>query len=411
MLIALLFGSPHPNAGTTTDGPPAIKRRVVNLARADSIRVLLFGKQTPDSIELWSWNGLLTLTTSSGQTIALHPGHPAVHIYRNRRAIILENGANRIVIKQLVIKAKPDTLIRIKAPRHPYRYYRGIITITAGGRYRSLHIVNKMGLEDYVGSVVGSEMDFRNIEALKVQADIARTYALWHLGTTRGNDYDVSDNTQNQIYKGDLIMKPYCRQVALATKGEVITWSHRLILAAYSSTCGGQTASNKTVWGGKAIPYLKPVKDNGACADSPHYRWTFRISRDSLLRALHHSLRRPVIDIAGLDTSKYGRITNVHLKISPDHYRTIRGTLFREILLKWFGERSLESNWYSLQKENNMYIFHGRGMGHGVGLCQWGARGLALAGWNYRDILRFYYTGVKIEELETIKNKYLPLAY
>ncbi|HKI46414.1 MAG TPA: SpoIID/LytB domain-containing protein [Balneolales bacterium] len=377
----------------------------------DSINVLLFHEQTPDSVELWSWNGQLTVMAKSGKSIKIRPGQPAVRIYRMGRDVICESGLNRLVTNRLTIKAPPDTLIRIKAAGYPYRYYRGSVKITASGMARALHIVNKTGLEDYVGSVVGSEMDFRNIEALKVQAVIARTYALWHLSVTAGTGYDVSDNTQNQIYKGDLIMKPYCRQVALATRGEIITWSHRLILAAYSSTCGGQTASNQTVWGGKAIPYLKPVKDNGACADSPHYRWTFRISRDSLLGALHHALRGPVRDIAGLDTSQYGRITYVHLEISPEQHRTIKGTLFRKILLDQFGERSLESNWYSLQKENNMYIFHGRGMGHGVGLCQWGARGLALSGWNYRDILRFYYTGVKIEELDHIKGKYLPLAY
>lgn len=315
-----------------------------------------------------------------------------------------------MVTSRLTVTAQPDILIRIKSPDYPYRYYRGSVTMIAGKTQTSMHIVNKTSLEDYVGSVVGSEMDFRNIEALKVQAVIARTYALWHLGATQGSDYDVGDNTQNQIYKGDLIMKPYCREVALATKGEIITWSHHLILAAYSSTCGGQTASNATVWGGHPIPYLKPIKDNGACADSPHYRWTFRISRDSLLDALSRAIRQPVENITTLDTSQYGRITFVHLKISPEHDRTIKGTLFREVLLSQFGERSLKSNWYSLQKEKNMYIFHGRGMGHGVGLCQWGARGLALSGWNYREILRFYYTGVQIEELFHYKEENLPLA-
>ena len=348
---------------------------------------------------------------NSGKSMKIQQGQPAVRIYRNGRYIICENGFDRLIADRLTIKAPPDMLIRIKAAGYPYRYYRGTVVMTASGTAHALHIVNKTSLEDYVGSVVGSEMDFRNIEALKVQAVIARTYALWHLRATAGSNYDVTDNTQNQIYKGDLIMKPYCRQVALATRGEIITWSHQLILAAYSSTCGGQTASNQTVWGGKPIPYLKPVKDNGACADSPHFRWTFRISRDSLLLALRHALRKPVTDIIGLDTSQYGRITYVHLEISPERRRIIKGTLFREILLNQFGERSLESNWYSLQKENNMYIFHGRGMGHGVGLCQWGARGLALSGWKYRDILRFYYTGVKIEELDHIKGKYLPLAF
>ena len=383
----------------------------MDLSRVDSIRVLLFHRQTPDSIELWAWNGWLKVTANNGKSLKINQDQPAVRIYRSGRYIVFEDGTNRLISKRFTFKAPADTLIRIKAIGYPYRYYRGTVTITANGLSRTLHIVNKTSLEDYVGSVVGSEMDFRNIEALKVQAVIARTYALWHLSATAGSDYDVNDNTQNQIYKGDLIMKPYCRQVALATRGEIITWSHRLILAAYSSTCGGQTASNQTVWGGKPIPYLKPVKDNGACADSPHYRWAFQISRDSLLRALRHALRKPVTDVTGLDTSQYGRITYVHLEISPERHRTIKGTLFREIMLNQFGERSLESNWYSLQKENNMYIFHGRGMGHGVGLCQWGARGLALSGWNYRDILRFYYTGVNIEELGHITGKYLPLAY
>jgi stage II sporulation protein D len=264
-------------------------------------------------------------------------------------------------------------------------------------------------LEDYVASVVGSEMNFDNHEALKVQAVIARTYALWNISLFHESEYELNDHVLNQVYKGELVFKPQYRMAAEATRGEVLMWSNKLIMAVYHSTCGGRTTSNENVWIGNPLPYLIGVEDNGSCSASPHREWEFSIKRNILYNLIRpdHFGNAQRIDIKERDS--FDRVTLLTL-VGRNKTHDITVNNLRLILNRHSGPLSIRSSYFSMEISGDSYIFKGKGLGHGVGLCQWGALGLAESGWNYQDILRFYYNGVDILDYSQLKGDGFKLA-
>ncbi len=353
------------------------------------------------------------LYSRKGQCVdTLADSYIPVKFYRWKNTIIYQNGKKRIQGSNWIIKGDEIALTRIHISGIPYRYYRGIIHLNIKKGQDDIQIINKTSLEDYVGSVVGSEMNFTENEALKAQAVISRTYALWNISKFGQSDYELTDHTMSQVYKGELITKPYYLDAALATSGEILTWSGKLILAAYSSTCGGVTANNENVWkGSHPLPYLRSVNDHGACHQSPHFNWTFRISKYQLNQIFSRLSEKKIVGIDSLEYSNHKRVTDFFLKVkaSSQPYDLASNDV-RLAIMKQFGQDSMESTLFKMKIEGQMCIFSGHGLGHGIGLCQWGAKGLADAGWTYKDILRFYYTGVNIVDYHRLSQTFLKLA-
>lgn len=261
--------------------------------------------------------------------------------------------------------------------------YRGHIEVWKGKR--GLYLINELPLEDYVRSVVISEVaEDWEMEALKAQAVIARTYALKHLRKNHGNLYDLTSSTLHQLYKGD----NFDTRVAYAvmkTEGEVLTYDGELIEAFYHSTCGGKTELPEEVFG-KSYPYLKSVSSD--CSNSPYWFWQRRIKKSEIERATGVT---GLEDIKISEYTKTGRAKKVQL---------INGNGTTEMLVKdlrrLIGWKKLPSTWFKIKRDKNSFIFDGHGYGHGVGLCQWGAQKMAKQGKNYREILSFYYPGALI---------------
>ncbi|NNE71221.1 MAG: SpoIID/LytB domain-containing protein [Rhodothermales bacterium] len=275
------------------------------------------------------------------------------------------------------------------------RTYSGSLWLTAPSNESSLEIVNHVPLEDYVAAVVSSEYGLNDLEGSKAMAVVARTYGLRSLvGSTAR--YDHVDHTGSQVYKGAATVTPLARRAAMATAGEVLTHSGRLIEAVYSSSSGGHTANNEDVWQSNPHPYLRGKQDPWDRV-SPNHRWTVEIPVDRLHGALKDALGVDLKSIEIAEKNRDGRAVSIGLNRRTGRSRSIRADEFRRILRESLGQTSLKSTRFDLKQRRGNYVFEGGGFGHGVGMSQYGAHGMAEAGKSYRDIIHFYYTGVALE--------------
>lgn len=397
LLPILLFGF------LSSLGLPVFKgySSVLPLSKTDSIDVLLFDDLNIQEIKIRAKNGHLTLSANDN-TLKIDSTR-WVTIIKTKHGYRYSYDGEQVYTHQIRIKALDDALTNLISDETGYRYYRGVLhfqNIT----HRSITPVNSISLEDYVASVTGSEMNFDHLEALKVQAVIARTYALWNMASPADPRYHLSDHTMSQVYLGELIQKPIYRKAAEATHGTFVTWSDKLILAAYSSTCGGATSSNQWVWRGKPLPYLQSVDDNDACSGSHHFNWNYTLSRTEFEQFLRKYFNSSIQEFE-IEKSVNGRVVDV----SADG-KIVSANEFRLAFIKKYGPRSLKSTLFTVEKTKESIIFDGHGMGHGVGLCQWGALGLAESGWTHDTILRFYYQGITLSNLSTWSKQEIPLA-
>ncbi len=261
--------------------------------------------------------------------------------------------------------------------------YRGEIEVWKGKR--GLYIINELPLEEYVKSVVLAEVaEGWEMEALKAQAVIVRTYAVEHMQRGGGRLYDLTSSTLHQLYRGD----NFDARVAYAvmqTEGEILTYDGRPIKAFYHSTSGGRTELPEEVFG-RSYPYLKSVTSD--CSLSPYSVWQRRFSRGEIEKALGI---RGLKDIRIKSYTKTGRVKELAL-ITAEGTTVIPSKDFRRLL----GWKALPSTWFALSRSDGSFFFDGRGYGHGVGLCQWGAQKMAKDGRSYREILSYYYPGTTI---------------
>jgi stage II sporulation protein D len=273
------------------------------------------------------------------------------------------------------------------------RPYRGIVEIrrTASGR---LTVINELDLEEYLYGVVRSEMDPRwPPEALRAQAVAARSLAVYSAGRYAAEGYDVRATTDSQVYGGVPAEDPRTTAAVDATRGQVILYNGRAVFAAFHADSGGATENSEFVWGG-VIPHLRGVQDPHS-RDAPNHQWTLRLDFGTIEAALQRA-GRPVTGLQRVEivaTSPSARVMTLRL-VTATGTVDVRGTDFRTAI----GVATVRSTLFTLRPlpGEAAVELHGRGFGHGVGMSQWGARGQALAGRDYTEILRFYYTGVSI---------------
>jgi stage II sporulation protein D len=268
------------------------------------------------------------------------------------------------------------------------RRYRGAFSALPSGE-----IVSTVGLEEYLYGVVSREMPPSWPDAaLQAQAIVARTYVLQRSNPTK--DYDLVPSEIDQVYTGIDAEHAQSSAAVAATAGQVLRFGGGFAQVLYSSCCGGHTESNGDAWGGAPLPYLAGVTC-GYCNDSPWYSWTQHVSFEQLQNALAEQLR----DI--------GTIQQIQLD-APDasgrahfwNFTGERGTqrVKAADVRRALGTRVLPSLLVRsvLVQANQRADIEGGGLGHGVGLCQWGARGLAREGSGARAILAYYYPGTGI---------------
>jgi stage II sporulation protein D len=273
-------------------------------------------------------------------------------------------------------------------------------------RVGTQHGIVSVPLEDYVlGSVlaeVSPVTDTPDVvnRIFDVQAILARTYALAHLGRHKDAGFDVCDETHCQRYDPARIgvsrFSDAARAAVLRTRGLVIAYGGRPIDALFHSDSGGHTAAAQDVWGGAPVPYLVGMVDE-VPGLTPH-AWQLDIPAAGARAAFNADARSAVgrrldrLTVVARDAS--GRAER--LEISGDQSRSLRGEEFRSILNRAFGDRAVQSTRFTVRPTSAGYHFDGTGFGHGVGLGQSGAAARARRGDSARAILAVYFPGTTV---------------
>ncbi|MEK7722451.1 MAG: SpoIID/LytB domain-containing protein [Elusimicrobiota bacterium] len=291
--------------------------------------------------------------------------------------------------------------IRLLAPEGVERIrlggnlYKGDVLIKAapGGL---LDIIEYLSLEEYLYGVLPAEMSPGwPLEALKAQAVASRTYAMKFINPAR--DYDITNGAEMQVYTGVSKVNSRIMEAVNSTRGEVLKYKGRLVTAFFHACCGGHTASVKSAWGEDIIKPLYGVADP-FCSPSRHYRWEFYLSSADLLKFIQSrgSTALKIKNMRIHQKDRSGR--TVSFKFTTDKSPTVVKTTD---LRKHFGAFEFRSTYIiGISPVKSGYELAGRGWGHGVGMCQEGARYMALKGRPYRKILRHYYPGAAITDYE-----------
>ncbi len=273
------------------------------------------------------------------------------------------------------------------------RPYRGVVELrrTAAGRVTA---INELDVEEYLYGVVRSEMDPRwPPEALRAQAIAARSLAAGSAGRFASEGYDVRSTTDSQVYGGIAAEDARTSAAVDATRGLVLLYGGRPAFAAYHADSGGATESSEYVWG-SVTPHLRGVPDPFS-RDAPNHEWTLRLQLAAIEARLGRA-GRPLRGLSRLEvasTSPSGRVMLLRL-VAASGGGEVRGSEFRAAM----DPNVLRSTLFAVRSypAEDTVELAGRGFGHGVGMSQWGARGMALAGRDYTAILRHYYTGIVI---------------
>src|SRR5438093_11008345 len=301
---------------------------------------------------------------------------------------------------------------RLRSDRLDVRGRDGELTInglTVGGRVivkrqnDKLLAINELPLEDYVKGVVPSEMSAAwHPEALKVQAVATRTYALYKMRQNARKDFDVVASIKDQVYlyRGRAAAAGPAARAVADTRDLVLAYRDEPILAVFSSTAAGLTEDAWNVWA-VDMPYLKGVE----CPfdlNSPWYQWRTDVG----LPMLEQRLRDEgfsvgvIASLAPATYTKAGRVTKVRILHSGGELY-VKGDDLRRVL----GYTVLPSTQFDFDVVGLQVQFAGRGNGHGVGLCQWGAKELAERGYSAETILRYYYPGTDIRDLDSLPRR------
>ncbi len=321
----------------------------------------------------------------------------------------------------------------------PYRGSVGFYVIE-GNRLLS---INKADVEDYLKGVVPSEMPASwHLEALKVQAIAARSYAISYIDSSYRSPYDVVDNQNSQVHSGISGERESTNRAVEETRGQLIYYNNSVISAFYHSTSGGSTDNSENVWR-YALPYIRGVDDPYSNI-SPYTDWNITLTEQELIDSLNESGYnvRNIYDIYVKSISEFNRVLELSILtdvgeiiLEKEETRTVIGysklrstwytfegnnqtqvltadglkssslggmTVMRAkqsntILYKSSSEILTSTGRYSIPTSADAYLVVGKGFGHSLGMSQYGARGMAEAGFSYIDIIKHYYTGVEVK--------------
>ncbi len=408
---------------------------------ADTLSVaVLLGR---DTATVFSDGPVRLVAAGSGETVARADAYEPFHFLVAGGGATawgpwgeLETSAGRL----RVVPEPDDAAVFLDG--RPYRGRAEVIHLPGG----TLTVASRVERETYLASVVSSELGGEGLEAFeaaKAQAVAARSYTVFvadrGLRDSLGVDL-VADPEVDQSYPGRLAEREAGRRAVEETRDRVLVRDGRLALAFYHSTCGGRTARPEEIWQEEPRPYLRPLVDapggdaeaEDYCAASPHHRW----SREWTAREVDEAVRPAAARAAGLDPADLGTVRSVEATARTGHGRVTELTVVaeragggtaarpesgvdggeasdtlrfgtREIpgVLASPGGEALRSTWFEVVEppEEGGVAVEGRGSGHGVGMCQWGAVERARRGAGWPEILDTYYPGTEVLRLEDVE--------
>jgi len=353
------------------------------------VRIRIFTTQTPESAVFSVITGTYEIDLFNGEKIVVSKDEPVLlSRYNGKIAVKKRNEAGRIC-DSLVFTGISDNntfSLRVNGKSPVKQYYSGDLQCFPD--FETMLFINRCEIEKYISGVVMSEGgNGKNLEYFKSQAIIARTYMYKYYNKHIGDKYNVCDDIHCQAFNG-LSDDSLLNKAAMETKGLVILdKDSTLIIAAFSSNCGGETSSSEDVWL-SSTNYLKRVNDP-YCIGSRNATWKKSYSLDQWIKYIRISGDRDSItDPAVLNFAQNTRLSDYKAGLFALPLRKIRADL------------NLRSTFFSVFANGDSIILTGKGYGHGVGLCQEGAMVMAGKGFRYQDIINFYYSGVIITDIK-----------
>jgi len=233
-----------------------------------------------------------------------------------------------------------------------------------------------------------------DIEAFKAQAIASRSYVLYTLKGTSNKDYDVVNTVTNQVYVTDEVLKQkwgknydtYIDKLNTAindTKGIYVSYNDDIALTLFFSTSTGKTENNKEIFGAD-LPYLQSVDSSFEKEVSPNYKIDYTFTKNDFCNKLNIACEN--ININVLSTTSTGRILSININNTTFTGKDIMNNL------------GLKNNYFEISVSDKVYITT-YGYGHGVGMSQYGALAMALNGYNYKQILNYYYKDTTLKTI------------
>lgn len=291
--------------------------------------------------------------------------------------------------------SSPDVIksfrLKLMAPDRKPRFYEENLYVSAESG--ELRCINEISLDNYIAGVVQAESGRRSFqEFYKVQAILARTFALSHLQKHALDGFNLCDYTHCQAYFGKTTELDIMKAVT-DTKGKVVVDDNlNLIDAAFHSNSGGQTANSEDVWGSK-LTYLRSVNDTFS-TKMPNAKWERKMSKDDWLTYLKLKHNYPIQD----SNARWLALT-----FKQDSRRPyLEANNVRVPLKNVRTDLQLKSTFFSIFQQGDTLVFKGRGFGHGVGMCQEGAMRMAKLGYKYPDVINFYYQKTQLIDLHKL---------
>jgi stage II sporulation protein D len=344
--------------------------------------------QRPEMIRVALQKGVESIRVEGiGLLAANENGEPlrdssAFFVVRNKEGLSVNGRAMR----RLTVSA--PVFIQVNGKK-----YRGSVEISPADK--GMLVVNELPLEDYLAGLINCEISSQwPMEAIKAQAVVARSYAFFQREARKNAIYHLESTVIDQVYDGCAIEDSRAVRGVRETSGEVLTYNNNVIQAFFHSNCGGHTESSENVWG-YAFPYLQGI-DCSYCLSAPSAKWEQTLSLDSI----ESLLRSNGYQVAGLRDIKTGRrnrsgrVTDLTL-IGIMGRLTISAVSFRKAV----GYTLIKCTNFDVRIAGVDAVFSGIGYGHGVGLCQWGAKHRAGDGFDYREILSYYYPGTRLKKI------------
>ncbi|HXF58489.1 MAG TPA: SpoIID/LytB domain-containing protein [Candidatus Saccharimonadales bacterium] len=298
-------------------------------------------------------------------------------------------------------------------------WYRGTFRVFTS-EPQGVTLVNVVPLEDYLRSVLPNEIGTppeTDFEAVKAQAVAARSYTLAYLGRRGPLGFDLYATVEDQVYAGVTRENAQSERAAQATRGEVLISDGQPIRALYSSACGGRTANVEDVWPWDYTPYLRSVRDDAGegttpyCSLSSNFRWREEWDADSFLAMVRQygavenpaaaNLGGDLLDVRVDKRSRCGRVADLGVSTSTGDL-AFHGDRTRWVLRRPGAKGILRSSFFKIGVLRGTggrvrtVVATGGGNGHGIGMCQWGAMGMARTGLDYRAILDHYYKSTRL---------------
>lgn len=355
-----------------------------------------------------SADGLRLLDAQDGSLLAELAG-PAEVVASRRGERVRVSVPGREVRDAYSVRAEPAGAAPVTLGGAPYRGAIEVFAVEDAG----LNAVNELPLEDYLLGVVPIEIGAREpneLAAVAAQAVAARTYVVSHLRAREEMGFDVFGSVEDQAYGGMAAEREESTRAVRQTAGRILMYDGLPIRAMYHSTCGGRTAAVEEVLDRAPAPYLRSVSDRAPdgtdyCSISPRYRWTEALTPADLDGRIAGQLDRifgatpaQTGDIVGLriaERSPSGRVEALAFRGTRSEFVLER--LDIRIALQDGDGRILGSTDFDLSvRPDGVIELHGRGYGHGSGMCQWGAIGRARAGQSWERILETYYPGAEL---------------